>query len=157
MRRLTRISIVVTAAMLMALSGGAAVFAQDASDVALDSPIRALELGVNEVRADLDVDFKNFTTERRLVKLTLLDRPEGWDIDIWNRFFDFRITEIVVEPDEDTPGQRPRMRIDLPDGHSQLSARIPILENSFSSSTAFMSLFQSTVSACVRRHMPPPL
>ena len=115
MRRLSRITIAVTAALLMALAGATAVSAQDASDVSLDSPVRAFELGVSEVRADLDVDLKNLSDERRLVKLTLLNRPVGWDIDIWNRFFDFRITEIVVEPTEDTPGQRPRLRISLPD------------------------------------------
>jgi uncharacterized membrane protein len=109
--------------MMLVLGGGAAVLAndvnQDASDVALDSPIRALELGINEVRADLDLDLKNATNERRLVKLTLLDRPTDWDIDIWNRFFDFRITQIVVEPEDDTPGQRPRLRIDFPDPRPQ--------------------------------------
>jgi uncharacterized membrane protein len=67
------------------------------------------------VRADLDIDLINFADTRRIIKMELIDVPEGWDIGIWNAFFDFTISEIVVEPSENTPGQRPRLRVNMPD------------------------------------------
>ena len=68
-------------------------------------------------------NYPGVTVERKAGRLTLpsgeplelIDLPAGWDIGIWNRFWDFKISQLVVEPAEDTPGQRPRLRVDVPD------------------------------------------
>ena len=115
MRAVLRTTVSLVSILLLMLSASAVAMAQQASDISLDSPIRSFELGQGEVRADLDIDLKNVADSRRLVKFVLEDLPEDWKIGIWNRFFDFKITDLVVEPTEDTPGQRPRLRIDFPD------------------------------------------
>ena len=94
------------------------VFAQDPSDVRLDSAVRSLEMGPRETRTDLTVDLYNTTSERRLVRIALEDVPDGWDIAVWDRFFDFKVGEIVVEPpapDDTGASQSLRLRVDLPD------------------------------------------
>lgn len=114
MRTIRRMSLAMLALMLSTLTLASPVFAQDSGDVALDSPIRSLLLDPSETRVDLDIDLFNTADSRRIVNFELVGRPVGWDIDIWNAFFDFRISELVVEPTENTPGQRPRMRVQLP-------------------------------------------
>lgn len=96
----------------------AVAYAQQASDVRLDSAVRSLEMGPRETRTDLTVDLYNTTAERRLVKIILEDIPQGWDIAVWDRFFDFKVGEIVVEPpapDDTGASQSLRLRVDLPD------------------------------------------
>jgi uncharacterized membrane protein len=115
MRKLRRMTLASMALILATLALGAPAFAQDSADVALDSPIRTILLDPRETRVDLDIDMFNVADERRIITFELIDLPEGWDIGIWNAFFDFKISELVVEPTENTPGQRPRMRIRLPD------------------------------------------
>lgn len=115
MRTFRRMTLAMLALVLSTLTFAGPAFAQDPADVALDSPIRSLLLDPSEIRIDLDIDLFNYAAERRIVRFELIDVPEGWDIGIWNAFFDFRISELVVEPTENTPGQRPRMRIRLPD------------------------------------------
>ena len=115
MRNLRRMTVAWLAVILATLSLGGPAFAQDSSDVALDSPIRTLLLDARETRVDLDIDLINVAEQRRIINFELFDVPEGWDIGIWNAFFDFKISELVVEPTENTPGQRPRMRVKLPD------------------------------------------
>lgn len=115
MRNIRRMTLVVLALMLSTLALAGPAFAQSPADIALDSPIRSLLLAPSETRIDLDIDLFNYADARRIVKLELVDRPADWDIDIWNAFFDFRISELVVEPIEFTSGQRPRMRIRFPE------------------------------------------
>ena len=96
MRRMTVALLSVILASLV-LSG--AVFASqkvDANDVKLDSPIRSILLDPSETKVDLDIDLFNYADTRRLVAMELLDLPEGWDIAIWNAFFDFQIFEISI-------------------------------------------------------------
>ncbi len=95
-----------------------AVSAQEPSDVRLDSAVRSLEMGPRETRTDLTVDLYNTTSDRRVVRIELEDIPDGWDIAVWDRFFDFKIGEIVVEPpaaDDTGASQSLRLRVDLPD------------------------------------------
>ena len=95
-----------------------AVLAQQPTDVRLDSAVRSLEMGPRETRADLTVDLYNTTSERRLVKIVLEDTPPEWDVAVWDRFFDFKIDEIVVEPpapDDTGASQSLRLRVDFPD------------------------------------------
>jgi len=115
MRTIRRMTLAMLVLMLSTFTLAGPAFAQDSADVALDSPIRSLLLDPSEIRIDLDIDLFNNADQRRIVKFELLNIPEGWDIGIWNAFFDFRISELVVEPTETTPGQRPRMRIRLPE------------------------------------------
>ncbi|MXW30072.1 MAG: hypothetical protein F4045_08845 [Chloroflexi bacterium] len=94
------------------------VSAQQSSDVRLDSAVRSLEMGPRETRTDLTVDLYNTTSERRVVRIELDDIPDGWDIAVWDRFFDFKVGEIVVEPpapDDTGASQSLRLRVDLPD------------------------------------------
>ena len=103
--------------LAVGLHAGTAL-AQDPSDVRLDSAVRSLEMGPRETRTDLTVDLYNTTEERRLVKIVVEDVPSGWDIAVWDRFFDFKVGEIVVEPpapDDTGPSQSLRLRVDLPD------------------------------------------
>ena len=115
MRTIRRMTLATLVLVLSTLTLAGPAFAQDSADVALDSPIRSLLLDPSEIRIDLDIDLFNYAEDRRIVNLELIDVPDGWDIGIWNAFFDFRISELVVEPTENTPGQRPRMRIRLPE------------------------------------------
>ena len=96
----------------------ATAYAQEPSDVRLDSAVRSLEMGPRETRTDLTVDLYNTTSDRRVVRIELEDIPDGWDIAVWDRFFDFKIGEIVVEPpaaDDTGASQSLRLRVDLPD------------------------------------------
>lgn len=104
----------------------------DKNDVKMESPVRSFEMGAREVRADLVIDLYNvlgagllseatraldIPDSRRTVKLNVLEVPQDWDIAIWDRFFDLKVNEIVVEPpkSKDAPSQSLRLRIDLPD------------------------------------------
>ena len=116
-RTIRRMTVALLAVLLASFALSGALFAQDASDVALDSPIRSILLDPRETKVDLDIDLFNYADTRRLVTMTLIvgEELDEWEIGIWNAFFDFHIFELVVEPTETTPGQRPRMRIRLPD------------------------------------------
>ena len=98
----------------------------DSDDVKMDSSVRTFEMGSREVRADLTIDLYNLSEatkpvdvidSRRKVKLELHDVPEDWDIAVWDRFFDIKINEIVLDPPivRDTPSQSLRLRINFPD------------------------------------------
>ncbi len=116
--RTGRIALLLFGLALAVAAQTTAALAQRASDVRLDSAVRSLEMGPREVRADLTVDLHNNTAERRLVRLVLENAPAGWDVAVWDRFFDFKIGEIVVEPPaegETGPSQSLRLRVDLPD------------------------------------------
>ncbi len=116
--RIGRPLLMLAALALAAVLHTAVVFAQDPSDVRLDSAVRSLEMGPRETRTDLTVDLYNTTSDRRLVRIALEDVPDGWDIAVWDRFFDFKVGEIVVEPpapDDTGASQSLRLRVDLPD------------------------------------------
>lgn len=116
--RIGRFAFVLLSVALAVVGQSAVALAQDPSDVRMDSAVRSLEMGPREVRTDLTVDLHNTIEERRQVKLTLENLPEGWDIGVWDRFFDFKVDEIIVDPqpeDSFAPGQTLRLRIDLPD------------------------------------------
>ncbi len=116
--RIGRLLLVLTALTLTFGLLSTTALAQDSSDVRLDSAVRSLEMGPRETRTDLTVDLYNTTSDRRLVKIELDDIPAGWDIAVWDRFFDFKVGEIVVEPpapDDTGPSQSLRLRVDLPD------------------------------------------
>ena len=116
--RTSRIVLTLAALALTLGLHATVALAQQPTDVRLDSAVRSLEMGPREVRADLTVDLYNTTAQRRLVKIVLEDEPQGWDIAVWDRFFDFKIGEIVVEPpapDDTGASQSLRLRVDLPD------------------------------------------
>ena len=116
--RIGRLLLVLTALTLTLGLLSTTALAQDPGDVRLDSAVRSLEMGPRETRTDLTVDLYNTTEERRVVRIELDDIPNGWDIAVWDRFFDFKVGEIVVEPpapDDTGPSQSLRLRVDLPD------------------------------------------
>ena len=107
-------ALLISVAVLLGLYGSA--LAQDSGDISVNSPIRALELAPGETRVDLDLDIANTTQNAVIVKTTVSNVPEGWDIAVWNRLFRYRITEMIVEPtEEDGLGERPRIRVTLPE------------------------------------------
>jgi len=123
MRALLRATGSLAAVVLLLMSVAAVASAQEAADITLDSPVRSFELGPTEDRADLDVKLRNSAEGRRLVKLTLVGLPEGWDIGVWNRFFDYKVSEILVDPaTEETPPTSLRLRIVLPLGDDRPAA-----------------------------------
>ncbi len=89
--------------------------AQSAGEVLLDAPVRALEMGELEKRVSLDIRLQNQTDERIVVKLVLEDIPTGWDVGVWGRFFDFKISQLVVDAKGVDPVERPTIRADIPD------------------------------------------
>ena len=116
--RIGRLLLMLASVMLAVGLHASTVLAQDPADVRLDSAVRSLEMGPRETRTDLTVDLYNTTADRRLVKIELDDIPAGWDIAVWDRFFDFKVGEIVVEPpapDDTGASQSLRLRVDLPD------------------------------------------
>ena len=116
--RIGRLLLMLASVMLAVGLHAGTVLAQDPADVRLDSAVRSLEMGPRETRTDLTVDLYNTTADRRLVKIELDDIPAGWDIAVWDRFFDFKVGEIVVEPpapDDTGASQSLRLRVDLPD------------------------------------------
>lgn len=116
--RTARIALLLIGLALAVAAQTTAALAQRASDLRLDSAVRSLEMGPREVRADLTVDLYNAASERRLARLVVEGAPQGWDVAVWDRFFDFKIGEIVVEPspaDESGPSQSLRLRVDIPD------------------------------------------
>ena len=107
-------ALLISVAVLLGLYGSA--LAQNSGDISVNSPIRALELAPGEVRVDLDLDIANTTQNALIVKTTVSNVPEGWDIAVWNRLFRYRITEMIVEPTEEGDlGERPRIRVTLPE------------------------------------------
>lgn len=116
--RIGRLLLVLTTLAVVLGLHATAALAQEPSDVRLDSAVRSLEMGPRETRTDLTVDLYNTTAERRLVRIALEDIPDGWDIAVWDRFFDFKVGEIIVEPpapDDTGASQSLRLRVDLPD------------------------------------------
>ena len=116
--RIGRLALILATLALVLGVYTTAALAQEPADVRLDSAVRSLEMGPRETRADLSVDLYNTTSERRLVRIILEDTPADWDIAVWDRFFDFKIGEIVVEPpapDDTGASQSLRLRVDLPD------------------------------------------
>ena len=123
MRALLRTTGSLAAFVLLLMSVAAVASAQEATDITLDSPVRSFELGPTEERVDLDVKLLNTADSRRLVKLTLAGLPKDWDIGVWNRFFDYKVGEILVEPTtEETPATSLRLRIGLPLGDDRPDA-----------------------------------
>ena len=107
-------ALLISVAVLLGLYGSA--LAQNSGDISVNSPIRALELAPGETRVDLDLDLANRTQNAVIVKTTVSNVPEGWDIAVWNRLFRYRITEMIVEPTEEGDlGERPRIRVTLPE------------------------------------------
>ena len=116
--RIGRYALIILGAALVVAASYSVALAQSAGDVVVDSPVRSLEMGPRETRTDLTVDLYNRVGERRAVKLMLEDLPEGWTIGLWDRFFDFKVGEVIVEPEPPesvAPSQTLRLRIDLPE------------------------------------------
>ena len=115
--QMRRLFILFLGLVVLTVSPMAVAFAQEPSDIRVDTAVRALEMGPLEVRADLTVDLFNTVGERRIANFELKEVPDGWDIGVWDRFYDFTIRQIVVEPPPEelaVASQSLRLRIDLP-------------------------------------------
>ena len=116
--RIARFALIALGLGIAVVAQSVPALAQHPNDVRMDSPVRSLEMGPRETRTDLTVDLWNNTNERRAVKIILEHSLDDWSIGVWDRFFDFKVGEIIVEPqreDSFAPGQTLRLRIDLPD------------------------------------------
>ena len=118
MRKVGRFTGALVLMLVVLLSSASVAVAQQATDVEIDSPVRGLHVDAGRDRVDLDVVFYNRTDERRLVSFEVLDVPEGWNIGFWNRLFDFRVQQVIVEPTAADPErlQQARLRIVPPEG-----------------------------------------
>jgi uncharacterized membrane protein len=98
MRRLRRAALALAALAIMVVSIAPAAIAQTVPDIQIDSPIRGIEIDQGRQQAELEVNLINHTGDRQIVVFELEGVPEGWDVDVWSSFFDYRVNELVVEP-----------------------------------------------------------
>ena len=96
--RTLRLAFTTLAMALLALVSTSAL-AQDAGtdDVSLQMPFRGFVLADDETRADLDITVVNASTERRVVRLEVHGAPAGWEVGVWDRFFNFNLDMVAVE------------------------------------------------------------
>lgn len=121
MRKIGRVTGSLALLLLLTLSVASVAVAQQATDVEVDSPVRGLEIDPTRNQVDLDVVLYNRAPERREVQFVLEDVPQGWNIAVWSRFFDYRITNMVLEPTAADPEriQQARIRIVPPEQRPQ--------------------------------------
>ena len=108
-----------TLATMFSLVGAQAAFAQeeagDPDDVSLIAAFRSIQPTKDD--SDIDLVLTNFAPTRRVVRFELEGVAEGWDVQVWQRFFAYRIFELAIEPfdgTEDSNKQKPRVRITPP-------------------------------------------
>jgi uncharacterized membrane protein len=121
-RTLTRTVILALLTMAIALVGAGTALAQpdtDSSspeDVTLIAAFRAIQPDFVDDDSDIDLQLVNHASSRRIVRFELEGVPAGWDVQVWQRFFAYRINELALEPFGGAEGsgsnvQAPRLRI----------------------------------------------
>ena len=100
---------------LAGLLGAATIAAQEPpvqpGDVTLDIRHRSIILDGGDERADIEAVLINTTQNPIQVRFEVIGLPEGWQADVWERFFDYKIISIGLLAEEE---QNPRMRIRPP-------------------------------------------
>ena len=120
MRTLTRTVTLALLTMAIALVGAGTALAQEdagsPADVTLIAAFRAIQPDLVDDDSDIDLELVNNATGRRIVRFAFEGVPSGWDVQVWQRFFAYRINELAIEPFDGTKGsdsnvQAPRLRI----------------------------------------------
>ena len=122
MGRAIRTLLIATGLLAAALMGGGAALAQDArqsdaespDDVTLIAPFRSIAPDGPMDDAEFNLLFVNHSTERRIVRFDFAGVPEGWEANVWDRFTNFRLRQLAVEPyngTEDSNVAEHRLRI----------------------------------------------
>ena len=149
MRIAIRLMVLVTLAMMVTLMGAQAALAQEAAgdsdDVSLIAAFRSIQ--PTKDNSDIDLVLTNFATTRRVVRFDLVGVPEGWDVQVWQRFFAYRIFELAIEPFdgiEDSNKQKPRVRVTPPadsaSGTYSFTLRVVSLDGSVLYDSAVFSI-----------------
>lgn len=105
MRAIKRMTLILFAAVLASFALAGSAFAANASDIKLDSPIRAVTLSATATRSDFQVMFDNATQADHLVNISIdtsqLPEADKWDVGLWDRFFSYKISQLIVGPPPD--------------------------------------------------------
>lgn len=120
MRIAIRILALMTLATMFSLVGAQAVLAQEEAgapeDVSLIAAFRSIQ--PTSDNSDIDLVLTNHANTRRVVRFEFDGVPEGWDVQVWQRFFAYRLNDLAIEPfdgTEDSNKQTPRVRITPPE------------------------------------------
>lgn len=98
MRVTVRPLLVVVLAVLGLLAlPGVAMAQQAPEDVKVILATRTLEVAQPVEKADLTMRVQNVSTSRRVVAFEFTRVPPGWEVSVWDRFFDFRLRQVAVE------------------------------------------------------------
>ena len=120
MRTLTRTVTLALLTVAVALVGAGTALAQEDAgspeDVTLIAAFRAIQPDLVDDDSDIDLQLVNHATERRIVRFEFEGVPPWWDVQVWQRFFAYRINELAIEPFDGVEGsdsnvQAPRLRI----------------------------------------------
>ena len=125
MRNVVRVLAAIAVTGVLAVLGGGLVLAQQAGsadDVSLQVPFRSVEVDSLPDDVDIDLILTNHSDQRRIVRFEFDGVPAGWDVQAWQRFFNFRINGVAIEPfdgTEESNTQTPRLRVTPPEGASK--------------------------------------
>ena len=139
MGRAIRTLLITTGLLAAALLGGGAALAQEAGqpdaespdDVTLIAPFRSIAPDGPTDDAEFNLTFINHSTERRIVRFDFSDVPEGWEANVWDRFTNFRLRQLAIEPydgTEESNEAEHRLRI-TPDPEDTEGGSFPITLN----------------------------
>ena len=99
---------------VVVLGGASGLLAQEASgDVTLDMKHRGITLEVGDPSADVELALTNNTSTVQEFDIQLSGVPSGWDVDIWNPDFDYKVRSVALRGAE---SQQMRLRIEPPGG-----------------------------------------
>lgn len=105
--------------MLVATSAVSTVMAQESAvsseDVSLVAAFRSIQPTSDD--SDIDLIVTNHSSERRVARFEFKGIPEGWDVQVWQRYFSYRLDVLALEPSgspDDGNKQEPRLRITPP-------------------------------------------
>ena len=119
MRIAIRILTLMTLATMLSLVGVQVALAQEETgapeDVSLIAAFRSIQ--PTSDNSDIDLVLTNHADTRRVVRFRFEGVPEGWDVQVWQRFFAYRLNELAIEPFDGNEGsnkQTPRVRITPP-------------------------------------------
>ena len=94
----------VGALALMVLGGVSGLVAQTtplaSGDVTLDMKHRTIALEVGDQTADVEVLLINNTANRQEFKIELTGVPTGWDVDLWDQLFDYKVGSVALKGEE---------------------------------------------------------
>lgn len=104
---------------LLITSMASVVMAQDGAvnenDVSLIAAFRSIQPTSDD--SDIDLIVTNHSSERRVARFEFKGIPEGWDIQVWQRYFSYRLNVLALEPlgsPNEGNKQEPRLRITPP-------------------------------------------